>query len=625
MADREATADIAANAATASPTDDSPVDSPVDTDALRRKYEAERQKRVRADGNAQYVATTGRHAHYLDDPYVEPGFRREPITRNMDVLVVGGGFGGLLAAARLRAAGYDDLCIIEKAGDFGGTWYWNRYPGAACDTESYIYLPLLEETGYMPLAKYARAPEILEHSRRIGRHFDLYPAALFQTVITGMDWDEAAARWRVRTDRGDTLAARFVVLAGGPLNLPKLPGIPGLDTFQGHSFHTSRWDYAYTGGSSMGGLVGLADKRVGIIGTGATAVQCVPHLGAGAKELFVYQRTPSSVDVRNDRPTDPAWAQGLRPGWQRERMHNFTTVISGGRFEVDLVNDGWTDLINNIALAAHRQAQAGAAVTDPDALVQRADDLKMQRVRARVDAVVRNPATAEALKPWYNQFCKRPCFHDQYLDTFNRPNVHLVDTQGQGVDRITERGLVVAGREYPLDCLIFGTGFEVGTDFTRRLGFEVTGRGGLTLTQKWKDGASTFHGLFTRGFPNLFVMTTQQSGQSANFQHMLDEQSRHIGHILGEVKARGARTLECSAEAEAQWVDTIVRLARTRHDFLAACTPGYYNNEGNPDARTERNNQFWRGPMVFIRLLDEWRRTGTLPGLELMPQPATAP
>ena len=625
MADREATADIAANAATASPTDDSPVDSPVDTDALRRKYEAERQKRVRADGNAQYVATTGRHAHYLDDPYVEPGFRREPITRNMDVLVVGGGFGGLLAAARLRAAGYDDLCIIEKAGDFGGTWYWNRYPGAACDTESYIYLPLLEETGYMPLAKYARAPEILEHSRRIGRHFDLYPAALFQTVITGMDWDEAAARWRVRTDRGDTLAARFVVLAGGPLNLPKLPGIPGLDTFQGHSFHTSRWDYAYTGGSSMGGLVGLADKRVGIIGTGATAVQCVPHLGAGAKELFVYQRTPSSVDVRNDRPTDPAWAQGLRPGWQRERMHNFTTVISGGRFEVDLVNDGWTDLINNIALAAHRQAQAGAAVTDPDALVQRADDLKMQRVRARVDAVVRNPATAEALKPWYNQFCKRPCFHDQYLDTFNRPNVHLVDTQGQGVERITERGLVVAGREYPLDCLIFGTGFEVGTDFTRRLGFEVTGRGGLTLTQKWKDGASTFHGLFTRGFPNLFVMTTQQSGQSANFQHMLDEQSRHIGHILGEVKARGARTLECSAEAEAQWVDTIVRLARTRHDFLAACTPGYYNNEGNPDARTERNNQFWRGPMVFIRLLDEWRRTGTLPGLELTPQPATAP
>ena len=593
--------------------------APVDTEALRRKYEAERLKRVRSDGSAQYVAITGRYAHYLDDPYVEPGFTRAAITREMDVLVVGGGFGGLLAAARLRAAGYDDLCIIEKAGDFGGTWYWNRYPGAACDTESYIYLPLLEETGYMPVSKYARAPEILEHSRRIGRHFNLYPAALFQTVITGMAWDDDAARWRVTTSRGDALAARFVVLAGGPLNLPKLPGIPGLDTFDGHSFHTSRWDYAYTGGSSMGGLTGLADKRVGIIGTGATAVQCVPHLGEGAKELFVFQRTPSSVDVRNDRPTDPDWARSLQPGWQRERMHNFTTVISGGRFEVDLVNDGWTDLINNIALAAHRQAQAGGAVADPEALVQRADDLKMQKVRARVDAVVQDPATADALKPWYNQFCKRPCFHDQYLPTFNRPNVHLVDTQGQGVERITPRGVVVAGKEYPLDCLIFGTGFEVGTDFTRRLGFEVTGRNGLTLTDKWKDGASTFHGLFTRGFPNLFVMTTQQSGQSANFQHMLDEQSRHIGHILGEVKARGVRTLEASADAEAKWVDTIVKLARTRHDFLAACTPGYYNNEGKPDARTERNNQFWRGPMVFIRLLDEWRKAGTLPGLELTP------
>jgi cyclohexanone monooxygenase len=596
----------------------------LDTEALRRKYEDERRKRVRADGNAQYVATSGRFAHYLDDPYVEPGFRRDPITRDMDVLVVGGGFGGLLAAARLRAAGYDDLCIIEKGGDFGGTWYWNRYPGAACDTESYIYLPLLEETGYMPLAKYAKAPEILEHSRRIGRHFNLYPAALFQTVITGMAWDDAAARWRVSTNRGDALAARFVVLAGGPLNLPKLPGIPGLDSFQGHSFHTSRWDYAYTGGSSLGALSGLADKRVGIIGTGATAVQCVPHLGEGAKQLYVFQRTPSSVDVRNDRPTDPAWVQSLQPGWQRERMHNFTTVISGGRFEVDLVNDGWTDLINNIALAAHRHAQAGGEVADPEALVQRADDLKMQKVRARVDAVVKDRATAEALKPWYNQFCKRPCFHDQYLDTFNRPNVQLVDTQGQGVERITERGVVVAGQEYALDCLIFGTGFEVGTDFTRRLGFEVTGRGGLTLTDKWKHGASTFHGMFTRGFPNLFVMTTQQSGQSANFQHMLDEQSRHIGHILGEAKARGLRTLEASAEAEEKWVDTIVKLARTRHDFLAACTPGYYNNEGNPDARTERNNQFWRGPMVFIRLLDEWRKAGTLPGLELTPQPVSA-
>ncbi len=588
-----------------------------DPAALRRRYDEERDRRVRDDGNDQYVEVKGRFDHLLDDPYAEPSFTRDPIVRDMDVLVVGGGFGGLLAAARLRAAGYEDLCIIEKAADFGGTWYWNRYPGAACDTESYIYLPLLEETGYMPVSKYARAPEILEHSRRIGRHFDLYRSAIFQTVITDMRWLEDAARWQVSTNRQDVLRARFVVLAGGPLNLPKLPGIPGVESFKGHHFHTSRWDYAYTGGSSMGSLSGLADKRVGIIGTGATAVQCVPHLGAGAKELYVFQRTPSSVDVRNDRPTDPEWVKSLKPGWQRERMDNFTAVISGGKFDVDLVDDGWTDLIGNILLAARKKSAAGEVVANTEELIQLADYAKMERVRARVDAVVKDRATADALKPWYNQFCKRPCFHDQYLDTFNRPSVHLVDTQGQGVERITERGVVVAGREYALDCLIFGTGFEVGTDFTRRLGFEVTGRQGMTLTDKWKGGAQTFHGLFTRQFPNMFVMTTQQSGQSANFQHMLDEQSHHIAYVLKAVKERGVRTVEASEQAEADWVQTIVTLSRARQPFLNQCTPGYYNNEGKPNERTARNSQFWRGPMVFIRMWNAWRKDGTLAGLEL--------
>jgi cyclohexanone monooxygenase len=591
--------------------------------ALRKKYDQERDRRLRPDGNQQYVEIAGAFAHYQDDPYVEPGFARAAVCRDVDALVVGGGFGGLLAAAQLRAQGIDELCLIERGGDFGGTWYWNRYPGAACDTESYIYLPLLEETGYMPLSKYARGPEILAHTQRIGRHFDLYRAALFQTEISAMRWLEDEARWQVSTSRGDVLRARFVVLAGGPLNRPKLPGIPGVDSFKGHSFHTSRWDYAYTGGDGNGGLSGLHDKRVGLIGTGATAVQCVPHLGAGAKELFVFQRTPSSVDLRNDRPTDPAWVKTLQPGWQRERVANFTTVVSGGKFEVDLVNDGWTDLITNILLAARKQPMnaAGTPVTSNQALIQRADFQKMERVRARVDAVVKDRSTAEALKPWYNQFCKRPCFHDQYLDAFNRPNVQLVDTQGQGVERITERGVVVAGREYLLDCLIFGTGFEVGTDFTRRLGFEVTGRGGQTLTDKWQHGASTFHGMHTRGFPNLFVMTGQQSGQSPNFQHMLDEQSRHIAHIVAAARARGARTLEASAEAEADWVATIVKLAQARQPFLNECTPGYYNNEGAPDGRTARNSQFWRGPTAFIRLLDAWRQDGTLPGLELAPLP----
>ena len=592
----------------------------IDPDALRSRYREERDRRLRADGNEQYVEIKGELGRLLDDPWAEPGFTRAPITRTMDVLIVGGGFGGLLAGARLRAIGCEDLCIIDRATDFGGTWYWNRYPGAACDTESYIYLPLLEETGYMPRAKYARAPEILEHSRRIGRHFGLYSSALFRTTITEMRWLDDERRWFIGTDRGDQLRARFVVLAGGGLNRAKLPGIPGLGSFEGHAFHTSRWDYAYTGGDPNGGhLAGLADKRVGIIGTGATAVQCVPHLGAAAKELLVFQRTPSSVDVRNDRPTDPAWAASLESGWQRERMDNFTAVISGAPFDVDLVKDGWTDLIGNILLVARGKSGDGKRVENEAELIQLADYQKMERVRARVDAVVRHRATADALKPWYDQFCKRPCFHDDYLDTFNRPNVRLINTEGRGVERITPKGVVAGGREHELDCLIFGTGFEVGTDFTRRLRFEIHGRQGLTLTEKWKPGASTLHGFFTRGFPNLFVMTTQQSGQSANFQHMLDVQSRHLAYIMGEMRTRGVAAVEPSEAAEQAWVETILRYARRRQSFLDECTPGYYNNEGQPNERTMLNAQYRRGPVAFIRIIDAWREDGGLPGLELTP------
>jgi len=588
-----------------------------DPDALREKYRAERDRRLRADGSQQYVEIAGAFAHYLEDPYVEPGFSREPLTDEVEVVVVGGGFGGLLAAARLREQRVADIRIIEKGGDFGGTWYWNRYPGAACDIESYIYLPLLEEIGYVPKEKYSRAPEILEHSRAIGRHFGLYDNACFQTEVTEMRWDEDAARWIVKTNRGDAMKARFVVMANGPLHRPKLPGIPGVESFKGHSFHTSRWDYGYTGGTSDGGLTGLKDKVVGIIGTGATAVQCVPHLGEWSKHLYVFQRTPSSIDVRNNRPTDPEWAGSLAPGWQQYRMDNFNTLVSGGFADEDLVNDGWTDIIGNILLLARKKMMAGEAVEDPAALMQLADFKKMEQVRARVDAVVKDKATAEALKPWYNQFCKRPCFHDDYLPTFNRPNVTLVDTKGRGVERITETGVVVEGRQYPVDCLIYATGFEVGTDYTRRSGYELYGRGGLTLTQKWKDGAATLHGLTSRGFPNCFIISNVQSGFSANFPHMINEQTKHIAYILKAAGERQARTVEPSQEAEDAWVDTIVKLAVLRENFLKECTPGYYNNEGMPETMSAKNSSYGAGPVAFTKVLEAWRAEGELKGLEL--------
>src|SRR5262245_29081803 len=433
-------------------------------------------------------------AHYLDDPYCEP-IERPPLTDDIGVVMIGGGFGGLVVGARLRQAGIDDFRMIEKGGDVGGTWYWNRYPGAACDVESYIYLPLLEELGYVPKEKYSRAPEILEHSRAIARRFGIYERSCLQTEVTDLRWEEGGRRWIVTTNRQDRMRARFVIMANGPLHRPKLPGIPGVESFAGHSFHTSRWDYAYTGGTSDGNLDRLHDKVVGIIGTGATAVQCVPHLGAAARHLYVFQRTPSSIDVRANRPTDPDWADGLTPGWQKRRMDNFNNLVSGIFEAEDLVNDGWTDIIGKLLLRLREAAAGGGSVSIAESL-EMADFEKMEQIRGRVDTLIHDLSTAEALKPYYRQFCKPPCFHDEYLQTFNRPNVTLVDTNGNGVERITPDGVVASGHEYRVDCLIYATGFEVGTDYARRAGYQVHGADGLSLTEKWRDGAATLHGFY---------------------------------------------------------------------------------------------------------------------------------
>ena len=447
-----------------------------DPDALRDKYREERDKRLRREGNEQYVEVKDAFAPYVEDPYVGVPAAREPLTDDVDVVIIGGGFGGLLAGARLREAGINDIRVIEKGGDFGGTWYWNRYPGAQCDIESYIYLPLLEELGYVPKEKYSHAPEILAHSRAIGEKYDLYENACFQTEVTEMRWDDPSLRWIVSTNRGDAMRAKYVCMSNGPLNRPKLPGIPGIETFKGHAFHTSRWDYDYTGGSSEGGLDKIGDKRIGVNGTGATAVQCVPHPAKGAKSLHVFQRTPSSIDVRGNTPTDAAWAGSLEPGWQQRRMQNFNILVTGGHQDEDLVADGWTDIIRNLGGIAAARADVELTPEEMMNRVELADFQKMNQIRARVDELVEDDSTAEALKPYYRQFCKRPCFHDDYLPSFNQDNVTLVDTKGEGVERITEKGVVVDGVEYELDCIVYATGFEVGTAYTRRAGYEVHGR-----------------------------------------------------------------------------------------------------------------------------------------------------
>ncbi|MEQ1887625.1 MAG: NAD(P)/FAD-dependent oxidoreductase [Alphaproteobacteria bacterium] len=588
-----------------------------DPDALLAKYRSERDKRIRPDGNEQYQQPKGDFSHFLEDPYVEAGFTRAPLFDEVEVAVIGGGFGGLLAGARLREAGVKSIRMIEKGGDFGGTWYWNRYPGAACDIEAYIYLPLLEELNYIPKRRYTDAPEILAHSQAIARKYDLYKDACLQTEITGMVWDENDSKWVISTNRGDRMKARFVVMSNGPLHRPKLPGIPGIDDFKGHTFHTSRWDYNYTGGDSTGNLTGLKDKRVGIIGTGATAVQCVPHLGASAKHLYVFQRTPSSVDVRNDQPTDPEWVKTLKPGWHQHRMNNFNILTTGGYAEEDLVNDGWTEIIRNLLVKVKQGKGAGASRAELMAFTELLDYQKMEGVRARVDAIVKDKATAEALKPYYRQFCKRPCIHDEYLPTFNRPNVTLVDTRGQGVDRITEKGVVFDGKEYEVDCLIFATGFEVGTNYTRRSGYDLIGRDGLALSEKWANGVSTFHGLHTRGFPNCFIMGILQSGFTANFPHALDENSHQIAYIVKQLQDSNRKTVEASQQAEDEWVQTILRKAKLGLRFYAECTPGYYNNEGRPAERSGQNGQYGGSSEDFFRIIKQWREEGEMRGLEV--------
>ncbi|OMC17341.1 monooxygenase [Mycolicibacter heraklionensis] len=588
---------------------------------VRAKYALERDKRLRPDAVGQFIEVTADFSHYADDPWTER-VERDPVHDHVQVAIIGAGLGSLIAAARLQESGIDDIRMIDTAGDFGGTWYWNRYPGVQCDVESYIYLPLLEELNYIPTERYAHGPEIREHLQNIAKHYRLYDNALLSTTVTGLHWDDAAKRWQITTDRGDAFTATLVAVSPGSLTRPKLPGIPGINEFRGHTFHTSRWDFGYTGGDESGGLTKLSDKRVGVIGTGSTGLQCIPHLGEWAQHLYVFQRTPSTVSVRGNRPTDPAWAASLQPGWQHERMENFTRVTCGVEMDVDLTNDGWTQKALELSEPAiFRENQRLGREMTPEEIAEflfRADYFAMERLRARIDETVRDRKTAEALKPWYRLNCKRPGYHDQYLDTFNRDNVTLVDTDGRGVDRFTETAVVVDDVEYELDALVFATGFEVGTEFTRRLGFDIVGRDHVRLSDKWAKGMRTLHGLQTHGFPNCFFLGYTQSGVSPNYTHTAEERARHFAYLVSTFVQRGAEAIEATKAAEDQWLAAMEEASEKPKAFYAECTPSYLSSEGdreNPHGMLSTN--FGGKPVDFFAMLSAWRSTGHLEGVIL--------
>ena len=576
---------------------------------LRQRYEAEAAKRIRTDGMRQWRGLDEVDEALDRDPWADPDAVRAPVEEEVTVVVVGGGFGGMFTAIDLGRQGIRDIRIVEKGADFGGTWYWNRYPGCQCDVESYTYLPLLEETGFMPSQRYAGAPEIFAYCRKIGEHFDLYPQALFQTEVTGAEWDEEASRWHVTTNRGDRLTARFLVVAGGILHKAKLPGIPGIETFGGTAFHTSRWDYSVTGGSPTEPMEKLAGKRVGIIGTGATAVQVVPELAKTAGEVFVFQRTPAAVGVRGQAPTDEAWYRSQAPGWQHERIINFTEAVTGAHPAVDMVDDGWTR-------ALWDDTQRRGATPEEQAELERLDIAVMEGFRHRIDEVVEDPETAAKLKPWWSKHCKRITFHDQYLQAFNRPNVHLVDTDGRGVERITPAGPVVDGVEYPVDILIYASGFEVTTDLARRIGFDPRGHGGTALSERWAEGAHTLHGVFASGFPNLLLISLVQGGFGTNFAHLLAEAAGHVAAIVGICLDEGIETIESTDEAEEAWLLTLLKVGEGNADYFLSCTPSFYNSEKQAiDARAARNLTYTGSLLDFAAHLERWRSDPTHPGV----------
>ncbi|MBW8783334.1 MAG: NAD(P)/FAD-dependent oxidoreductase [Novosphingobium sp.] len=600
-----------------------PAPEEIDIPALIEKYRHERDKRMRPEGGEQYAAPADHLTHDTKehDPFT-PVVPRDGLDEDIDVAVLGAGWTGILAAYHLTNAGVTNFRMIDHAGNFGGTWYWNRYPGIQCDNDAYCYLPLLEETGWMPSKKFSDGKEIFDYIQLIVDKFGFRDKGLMHTEVTRLEWDESIKRWRISSDRGDDIRARFVIMAGGTLNTPKFPNIRGLHSFKGHKFHTSRWDYEYTGGEWDNPVLdNLKDKRVAILGTGATAIQAVPYLGKYAKQLYILQRTPSSVDERPNPPTDPEWVKTLTPGWQARRQENFLRAANEilPRGAPDLICDFWTEINRNINAELEEEGWPEISMEEFMRRREEMDFRVMERVRRRCDELIEDPATAEALKPYYRFMCKRPLSNNDYYDTFNRPNVKLIDVSlTQGLEAMTENGFIAQGQEYEVDCMVFASGFEVTSDLRRRWGFEdVVGRGGTSLYEYWGDGPKTWQGTMAHNFPNMFYTGYVQGGLNGTTTLQFGTQAHHASWIIAEALRRGVAAVEPTQEAQDAYLQRFKEISLDLSIFLNECTPSYFTNEGDKEAKWFLFRGWGLGWDNWVQMQEEWRSNGEMEGLRL--------
>ncbi|KAF2673616.1 monooxygenase [Microthyrium microscopicum] len=615
---------------------------------IERKYTEEKEKRYRQDGNFQYIdlSKTDKFQSFAKDPWQQKVPQRTVNGASFKYLIIGAGYGGLLFAVRLIEAGIpvSDIHIVDSAGGFGGTWYWNRYPGLMCDVESYIYMPLLEEMDYMPTEKYVSGTELQAHADAIATRWGLTDQAIFKYELKDMMWDDKTKEWTLNfknlaEDAHPNVSVRsqFVMLSTGVLSKPKLPNVPGISDFEGSIFHTSRWDYAATGGSpSNPNMTNLKDKSVGVIGTGATGIQIVPALAKWSKQVTVFQRTPSSVNERGNKTTDPTeWAKlSAQKGWWRARNENFNASVAQVRPSTtpNLIGDAWTTLPTYYALIGSPRTVTRENEAEHVKGLREKDIPHQEKVRARVSSIVKDAKTAEDLKPWYPTWCKRPAFHDEYLDAFNKPNVSLVHTDGKSISKINSKSVTFEGKDYPVDVLIFATGYESPSKYTdpsSRASVTIIGRGGHSMTQKLGEQAGVMlQGIVTRDFPNLFQNGPSQSGSAANFVFVLDSTAQHVSYILTTAQKKYGSTIsiEPTAEAEDEWGYRVSQMA-SHGKAMMGCTPSYMNAEGQMDLLATlpqevqdtlaRRGAWGKGIADYHAVLKDWREDGKLEGLEI--------